>query len=73
VTVAAVGVTLNLAIVFGAAVVFPQGISGGTDWFAVALSVAAFLALYKYKVDVLWVVIAVGLIGLGWTLLSRRV
>lgn len=54
---------------FGAAVVFPRGIGGGADWFAAVMSVAAFLTLYKFKADVLWVVIAGGLIGLGWTLL----
>ena len=69
VTAAVVGVILNLAIVFGAAVVFPRGIGGGADWFAAVMSVAAFLTLYKFKADVLWVVIAGGLIGLGWTLL----
>ncbi len=33
------------------------------------LTMAAFLALYKFKVDVLWVVITGGLIDLAWTLL----
>ena len=65
VTAAVVGVILNLALVFGAAVVFPGGfLSGETDWFAAALSVAAFVALYKFKADVLLVVLAGGLIGL---------
>ena len=71
VTAAVVGVILNLALVFGAAVVWPQGFSGGTDWFAAVLSVVAFLALYRLKVDVLWVVLTGGLIGLGRTLLLR--
>ncbi|MDQ3133631.1 MAG: chromate efflux transporter [Acidobacteriota bacterium] len=70
VTAAVVGVILNLAIVFGAAVVFPRGLVGGADWFAAAISVAAFLALYKFKADVLWVVLACGVIGLLWTLLT---
>ncbi len=71
VTAAVVGVILNLALVFGAAVVFPRGLTGGVDWFAAAMSVAAFLALYKFKADVLWVILASGLIGLAWTLLIR--
>ena len=71
VTAAVVGVILNLALVFGVAVVLPQGISGGVDPFAAVISVAAFLALYKFKVDVLWVVITGGLIGLAWTRLVR--
>jgi chromate transporter len=68
VTAAVVGVILNLALVFGAAVIWPHGFSGGTDWVAAALTVAAFTALYRFKVDVLWVVLTGGLIGLGRTL-----
>ena len=64
VTSAIVGVVLNLALVFGAAVVWPHGLADGTDWFAAGMSLAAFVALYKFKADVLWVVIAGGLIGL---------
>ncbi len=71
ITAAVVGVILNLALVFGAAVIWPHGLAGGTDWFAAALSIAAFFALYRLKADVLWVVISGGLIGLGRALLSR--
>ena len=69
ITAAVVGVVLNLALVFGAAVIWPRGLAGGTDFFALAMSAAAFVALYRFKADVLWVVIAGGLVGLGWTLL----
>jgi chromate transporter len=68
VTAAVVGVILNLALVFGAAVIWPRGVAGGTNWFAAVLSLAAFVALYRCKWDVLPVVIAGGVIGLGWTL-----
>lgn len=71
VTAAVVGVVLNLALVFGAAVIFPQGLSVNADWFAAAMSLAAFVALYKLKAEVLWVVLAGGLIGLGKTMLFR--
>jgi chromate transporter len=64
VTAAVVGVILNLALVFGAAVIIPHGLSGGTNWFAAAMSAVAFIALYRLKVGVLWVVLAGGLIGL---------
>ena len=64
VTAAVVGVVLNLALVFGAAVIWPRGLSGGADWFAAAVSAAAFVALYKFKADVLWVVLAGGAVGL---------
>ncbi len=66
VTSAVVGVILNLSIVFGSAVfIGGQGIS----WFGIGLSAAAFGALYFLKADVLLVVIAGGLIGLGKYLL----
>lgn len=71
VTAAVVGVVFNLALVFGAAVIFPQGLSVNADWFAAAMSVAAFFALYKFKAEVLWVVLAGGLIGLVKTVLVR--
>jgi chromate transport protein ChrA len=61
ITASVVGVILNLALVFGAAVIWPQGLHGGIDWFAAAMSVAAFAALYRFKADVLWVVLTGGL------------
>lgn len=65
VTSAVVGVVLNLAVVFGLTVIWPQGIGGGTDWFAVALTVIGFFVLYRFKQDVIWVVLAGGLLGLA--------
>lgn len=69
VTAAVVGVILNLALVFGAAVIFPSGSVSNPDWFAAAMSLISFVALYKFKAEVLWVVVAGGLIGLAKTLL----
>ncbi|HEX8500997.1 MAG TPA: chromate efflux transporter [Pyrinomonadaceae bacterium] len=65
VTASVVGVILNLALVFGAAVIWPRGLAGGPDWFAAALGAAAFVALFRLKLDVLWVVLAGGLLGLA--------
>jgi chromate transporter len=62
VTSAVVGVILNLSIVFGLAVF--SGTSG-INWFGVILAAASFTALYFFKVDVLLVVVAGGLIGLA--------
>jgi chromate transporter len=70
VTAAVVGVILNLAIVFGAAVIFPRGLTGGVEWFALFVSVAAFALLYKLKANVLWVVLTGGLAGLVRAILS---
>ena len=67
VTAAVVGVVLNLALVFGAAVIWPEGLAGGPNWVALVMSVAAFFALYRLKLDVLWVVLAGGLFGIART------
>jgi len=64
VTAAVVGVILNLALVFGVAVLWPQGLNGEANWFAAVMSLAAFTALYRFKVDVLWVILSGGVIGL---------
>lgn len=69
VTAAVVGVILNLALLFGAAVIWPDRLQGGISWFAAAMSATAFIALYRLKVDVLWVVLAGGLIGLARAML----
>lgn len=61
VTAAVVGVILNLALAFGAAVIVPDL---QIDVFAFGLSVLSFAALYFFKVDVLIVVIGGGLCGL---------
>lgn len=71
ITAAVVGVILNLALVFGLAVIWPRGLASGLDWFALVLSAAAFVALYRFKADVLWVVLAGGLSGLAKTLWNR--
>ena len=65
VTAAVVGVILNLALVFGAAVIFTNLSFADINWFAAMLSLAAFVALFKVKIDVLLVILAGGLIGLA--------
>ena len=62
VTAAVVGVVLNLALVFGAAVLFPVG-AGGADWLAASIAVVAFLGLWRLRIDVLWVVVGGGVLG----------
>jgi chromate transporter len=69
ITAAVVGVILNLVLVFGAAVIWPNGFSGSVNRFSAVMSVLSFLALYKFKVDVLWVVLVGGFVGFAWTML----
>jgi chromate transporter len=66
VTAAVVGVILNLALMFGAAVIFPNS---HADFFSLGLTILSFVALYFFKVDVLIVVIGGGLCGLAKYLL----
>lgn len=62
ITAAIVGVVLNLAVWFAIHVFFPG--NGVVDWFAIALSVAALVAMLRYRVDIIPVVAAAGVIGL---------
>jgi chromate transporter len=70
VTASVIGVILNLALVFGAAVLAPEGMAGGIQWFPACLAAAAFLAMYRFRVDALWIVLAGGLAGLAFLSLS---
>ncbi len=68
VTAAVGGVILNLALMFGAAVIFPQQ---ETNLFGLSLAVLSFIALYFFKLDVLLVVILGGIFGLmRWFLIG---
>ncbi|HEY2614275.1 MAG TPA: chromate efflux transporter [Chthoniobacterales bacterium] len=62
ITAAVVGVVLNLAVWFGLRIFFPA--SGGVDWLALGLSAAALVAMLRYKIDIIPVVLASGLLGL---------
>lgn len=62
VTASVVGVILNLALVFGATVIYHNS---NFDWFALILAILSFIALYFIKADVLLVVIVGGLCGLA--------
>jgi chromate transporter len=71
VTAAVVGVILNLAVWFGWHALITAGPVGGPWWgrvdsFAVGLTVAAFVALQRFKNALVPVVLASGLAGLAW-------
>ena len=69
ITAAVVGVILNLAAFFAYHVLWPQGFQGGFEWFAALIGLAAFIALFKYKISFVPVIASCPAIGLGWTLL----
>jgi chromate transporter len=65
VTAAVVGVVLNLAVWFGIQVLFPQAGQGRTvNWFAIVVSVVAFVGIIRWKWDVIPVVIGAGILGI---------
>ncbi|SDR87327.1 chromate efflux transporter [Pseudomonas oryzae] len=75
ITAAVVGVVLNLALFFGWHVIFPRAtetapFSGGFEWFYALVSVVAFIALWKYKQDIMKVIGACAVIGLVYTYLA---
>ncbi len=69
ITAAVVGVIFNLAVFFAWHTFWPNGIASapfsvGFEWFPVLIAIAAFLALWKYKVDIMKVIGVCALIGL---------
>jgi chromate transporter len=61
ITAAIVGVVLNLAVWFALHVFFPA--TGTIDCFAILLCIAAFVAMTRYKVDIIPVVMGAGVLG----------
>jgi chromate transporter len=83
VTAAVVGVILNLAVTFGVATLFAEVSQGevlgmtfplpdltSIDLFAVAVAAVAFIGLWKYRWNVLWVVGGSALTGLLYQTLT---
>ncbi|MDF3058777.1 MAG: chromate transporter [Rariglobus sp.] len=66
VTASVVGVILNLAVWFGWHVTFPQGTWASVDWFAVVVGVVAFVALHRFKVNLIAVIAASAAFGAVW-------
>ena len=63
ITAAVVGVILNLAVFFASHVFWPAGFDGAIDVISVIISLCAFLALIRFKVGVIPVIIACGITG----------
>ena len=77
ITAAVVGVIANLALVFATSVLFdevdvatpfghdvPVPVLDSVDPLAAAVAVASFVAIRRFRVNVVWVVLAAGLVGL---------
>lgn len=75
ITAAVVGVILNLAVFFAWHTFFPQGTAANPfaapfEWFAVIVAAGAFIALWRYKIDVMKVIGACAIFGLAYTLIT---
>ena len=70
ITAAVVGVIVNLAVFFAYHVLWPRGWAGGFEWAAAVIGLAAALALLRFKVGVIPVVLGAGLLGGAWRLLA---
>ena len=70
ITAAVVGVIFNLAVFFAYHVLWPEGLKGPFDWPSLVIGVAAFVALWRYKVGIMPVIGACALLGAAWTLLT---
>jgi chromate transporter len=62
ITAAVVGVVMNLAVWFAINALFPG--RAGIDWFALAISVVAFVGMLRWKWDVVPVVLCSGVVAL---------
>ena len=71
ITAAVVGVIVNLAVFFAYHVFFSNGLSNLTDPFAIGLSVAALISIFRFKVGVIPVIIGSGLIGMSFKLITN--
>jgi chromate transporter len=66
ITAAVVGVILNLAVQFSLAALWPN--AGAIDWFIAVVALVAFGALHRFKINLLWIIAACGLLGMFWHL-----
>ncbi len=74
ITAAVVGVILNLAVFFAWHTFWPKATDADPfaapfEWLPILIAVAAFLALWKYKQDIIRVIGACAALGLGLSLL----
>ncbi len=65
ITAAVVGVIVNLAMFFAYHVLWPNGLSGRFDWVSALILIAAAVALLRYRVGVIPVILACAGAGLA--------
>jgi chromate transporter len=70
ITAAAVGVLLNLAVFFAYHVFWPAGFEGTFAWPSALIGIVAAAALFRFKIGIIPVVLASGMVGLLLSLAS---
>jgi len=68
ITAAVVGVILNLAVFFAYHVLWPQGFDEPFEWLSLLIGIAAFIALFRFKVGIVSVIVVSAAVGLGYSL-----
>ena len=67
ITASVVGVIINLAVFFAYHVLWPTGFEGIFDWVSLLIGIMAFILLFKFKIDIVKVIIACALIGWSYS------
>jgi len=67
ITAAVVGVVINLAVFFAYHVLWPEGLEARFEWFSALITIAAFIALFRFKQGIVTVIAASAVIGLVYT------
>lgn len=65
ITAAVVGVIVNLALFFAYHVFWPSGLGNPVDWISLALATGATVAIFRFNVGVIPVILASGLLGMA--------
>jgi chromate transporter len=65
ITAAVVGVIVNLSVFFAFHVLWPQGLNGTFEWPSAVIGIGAAVALFRFRVGVIPVVLGAGLAGLA--------
>lgn len=70
ITAAVVGVIFNLALFFAYHVFWPSGLTSRIDWFSVVLAALATVAVFRFKVNVIPVILTSGMLGMLFKLFA---
>ncbi len=70
ITAAVVGVIASLALFFAYHVFWPSGFEAAAEWPMVVMAIAATVAIFRFKIGVIPVILCSGLLGMAWQLIA---